>query len=358
MCRKDYFMNTKIDKIKLTNVPVAKIDDPDRLRKDGILIKDKKGQNYIAGSGQKFTRLTVKDKVVDQYVVGYDSLHHAPYTKMELSVKKKNGNLECNSVADTYSQMLHTQEHLLEEYGIVTDCTDAKISYLEINRTFPLNGRFADYKRVFILLMSRLPKNKGVQIDFKNIIDNSYVLDEYVATNNSSAIKIYNKSSQLKLELTEDILRAEITLKKAQSVKRAFGSNQLNDLTDSMVDEYFISKMQKLFVKPVQKWKKLRDKKILNLIRKMKEKEHHWVGSVLGTLQNEEILTGIPAVLDVNELLPVLDQIVASRRKARTKKQFQDQATKVYTAFDRRDDIKLEEVLRKMCTTSKLMCDQ
>ena len=193
MCRKDYFMNTKIDKIKLTNVPIAKIDDPDRLRKDGILIKDKKGQNYMAGSGQEFTRLTVKDKVVDQYVVGYDSLH-APYTKMELSVKKKNGNLECNSVADTYSQMLHTQEHLLEEYGIVTDCTDAKISYLEINRTFPLNGRFADYKRVFILLMSRLPKNKGVQIDFKNIIDNSYVLDEYVATNNSSAIKIYNKN--------------------------------------------------------------------------------------------------------------------------------------------------------------------
>ena len=71
MCRKDYFMNTKIDKIKLTNVPVAKIDDPDRLRKDGILIKDKNGQNYMAGSGQEFTRLTVKDKVVDQYVVGY-----------------------------------------------------------------------------------------------------------------------------------------------------------------------------------------------------------------------------------------------------------------------------------------------
>ncbi len=64
-------MNTKIDKIKLTNVPVAKIDDPDRLRKDGILIKDKNGQNYMAGSGQEFTRLTVKDKVVDQYVVGY-----------------------------------------------------------------------------------------------------------------------------------------------------------------------------------------------------------------------------------------------------------------------------------------------
>lgn len=343
-------MKTKIDKIKLTNIPVEDIEDMSRLRKESVIVKDSKAHNYMTGTGQAFTRLNINDNVIDKYVVGW--IGDKPYSKMELSVKSKNGNLECNSIADTYEQMINAQAHLMQKYGVVTDSIDAKVSYIEINRTFQLKGRFKDYKRVITLMMSRLPKNKGVQIDFKNINGESYVLDEYVASNKSSAIKIYNKSLQMKMEVEHELMRVEITLKKSQSVKRAFGTNRIEDLTDEMIDSYFTSKMQEWFKEPLEKWRKNRDKKLLKLMEEMKQTEHHWVGSVIGSLQNEEILTGIPAVLDVDELLPVSDCIVLPKRKHRTREQFKKQSAKIYTAFNRKDSEKLEELLTNLCTTS------
>ena len=345
--------NTKIDKIKISNIPVIDIENPEELRKKSILIKDKKNQNYTTESGKTFTRLCIKDKVVDQYSVGINNLNHNPYNKLELSIHGDHGNLYCNTVTDTYMQIIRAQGHLLENYGILTENSDAKISYIEINRTFPIEGKFEEYKRVLFLMMSRLPKNKGTQIDFKNLQDSKYVIDEYASNNTMSSIKIYNKSSQLKLKLGKDVMRVELTLKKAKSVKSAFGTNRLEDLTDEMIDQYFVEHMQKYFRDSILRWKVKRDKKLIKLMREMKESQHHWIGSVLGALLNEEILTGIPAVLDINEILPLVDQVVTSRRKARTKEQFQTQAKRIYTAFDRRDDEKLEELLRLLCTTSE-----
>lgn len=246
--------STLIDKIKLSNISVESICDMKNLREKGVLSCDTGKMKYVTESGQEFSWLCIKDDKIDKYGAKCDGLHQRNQTTMELSVKDDvMGNFICRSVNEVWEQIIESQGHLLEKYGIVTNADDPTVNYIEINRTFPVNGRFEDYKRALILMMSRLPKRKGVQIDFKNVSAEGYEINEYVASNKSSAIKIYNKSMQMQLKLDADYMRVEITLKKSKVVKEAFGSNRLEDLTDKKIDDYFVDQMVKWFKEPVAK---------------------------------------------------------------------------------------------------------
>ena len=143
-------------------------------------------------------------------------------------------------------------------------------------------------------------------------------------------------------------MRVELTLKDAKTVKGAFKTNLWNELTDEVINEYFNGQMKKLFADPVERWKVQQKNKIVKMMKEKKDKEHHWIGAVLGCLQDEEVLTGIPQLMDVKELLPIVDQVATPRRKKRIREQFIRQAQNVQTAFNNRDDEKLQEILTKM----------
>mgnify|MGYP006935427217 CR=1 FL=1 len=340
-----------IDKIRFTNISIEDIEDLDQLQEQEYLTKESGKMKYITNSGKEFNHLTIKDDVVDIFSAGTSKLNGncIPHTKMELSIHgKTDGNLYCNTVLEYEDQLIQTQEYLWNKYGVKTNSENLKVSYIEINKTFRLEHPFAEYKRPIILLMSRLPKNKGVQMDFKSLINRKYKINDFAVSNNSSAIKIYDKSSQMQIEAQGELMRVELTLKDAKTVKGAFKTNIWNELTDEAINEYFNTQMKKLFSEPVERWNTLQKKKIVKMMEEKKDKEHHWIGAVLGCLQDEEVLTGIPQMMDIKELLPIVDQVVASRRKKRTKEQFIKQAQNVQTAFNNRDDEKLKEILKKM----------
>lgn len=340
-----------IDKIQFANISIEDIEDMNQLQEQEYLTKESGKMKYITSSGKEFNRLTIKDDVVDVFSAGMSKLNGncIPYTKMELSIHgKSDGNLYCNTVCEYEDQLIQTQEHLWNKYGVKTNAENVKVSYIEVNKTFRLEHLFAEYKRPIILLMSRLPKNKGVQMDFKSLINRKYKINDFAVSNDSSAIKIYDKSSQMQIEAQGELMRVELTLKDARTVERAFKTNLWNELTDEVINEYFNGQMKKLFADPVERWNTLQKKKIVKMMEEKKDKEHHWIGAVLGCLQDEEVLTGIPQMMDVKELLEIVDQVATSRRKKRTREQFMRQAQNVQTAFNNRDDEKLKEILKKM----------
>lgn len=337
---------TLIDKIKLSNIPVDSIGNMEDLKNRGILSCDSGKQKYLTRTGQEISYLFVSDRKIDKYEVRKrkDSYH----TKMELSIRdEKSGNFYCHTVDEVMEHVKQIRDHLIDQYGIVVCTSEPKINYIELNRTFPIDGNFEDYKRALILMMSRLPKNKGVQMDFKEISSDGYKLNEYAAKNKSSQFKIYNKSMQMKLNLEADHMRVEITLLKSSVVKRELGSNLLNDLTDQKIDQYFRKYMEDFFVKPLEQWREISKSEIKKLIVATRKKDVHWISSVLGSLLNKEVQTGIPSMLDIEQLYEALDEL-KFKRTNRLKAQFQNRVEKVYTVFNQNDGDKLKEVIDKL----------
>lgn len=339
-----------IDKIKLSNVEISSIFDAEKLEDKGCLHREEAGMRYAATqNGVDFTRINVKDEQVRLFA-GVDNLHRRKYSKMELNVSgKEHGNLYCDDVVGLWDRIIAAQGYLMQNYGIKTDVEESKITYIELNKTFKASGNFDAYKRPLALLMSFLPANMGVQGDFRTN-NEGYQLTEKLAGNKSRSLKVYDKSSQVKINIDGSIIRVELTLKKPETIKQAFGSNRLDQLTDSLVNNYFDAQMQKLFADPLEKWQKEKEKRLLHLMEQKKEEEHHWIGAVLGTLQDQEVLSGVPEVMDVHDLFPLVDQLQTAK-KARTKRMLVEQAQKVQTAFNRRDDLKLQELIGKFIGT-------
>lgn len=339
-----------IDKIKLSNVEISSIFDAEKLEDKGCLHREEAGIRYAASkNGVDFSRVNVKDEQVRLFA-GVDNLHRRKYCKMELKVSgKEHGNLYCDDVVGLWDRIISAQGYLLKDYGIETDVENSKITYIELNKTFTVSGDFDSYKRPLALLMSFLPANMGVQGDFR-LNDGAYQLTEKFSGNKSRSLKVYDKSSQVKINIEGSVIRVELTLKKPETIKQALGSNRLDQLTDEVVNNYFNTQMKKLFSDPLKKWQEKKEKKLLHLMEQKKVEEHHWIGAVLGVLQDHEVLSGVPEVLDVHELLPMVDRMQAAK-KARTKRMLMEQAEKVQTALNRRDDLRLKELIGKFIGT-------
>ena len=259
-----------IDKIRFTNISIEDIEDLDRLQEQEYLTKESGKMKYITSSGKEFNRLVIKDDVVDIFNAGMANNlngYCTPRTKMELSIHgKPDGNLYCNTVLEYEDQLIQTQEHLWNKYGVKTNAENVKVSYIEINKTFRLKYPFAEYKRAIILLMSRLPKNMGVHMDFKTLSNREYQVNDFAVANKSRAIKIYNKSLQMQIEAQGELMRVELTLENPKAVEKAFKTNLWNELTDEVINEYFIRQMKKLFADPVERWKAQQKKKIVKMM--------------------------------------------------------------------------------------------
>ena len=109
-------------------------------------------------------------------VAGGKSLKGLPvsYCTLECNVKNQGyGNLACYTVEDYAARLKEIQKHLLSEYGILTDFTYIKVKEIEINRTFKLDGEFADYHRAITVLMNNLPTYLKSQMEYMKVEQNS-----------------------------------------------------------------------------------------------------------------------------------------------------------------------------------------
>lgn len=366
-----------IDKVTFSHVMIKDIENIEKLIELDVVKRkeDEDSQNpkkrYVTYSGQKFDYLHIKnDEMINDLKVGINPKSKKAYGTMQLSVKNSSGNnLICNSVEDFRRQLEATKAHIKVKYGIEIDLSDLTLKKIEINKTFRLDGAFDDYKRVFKFIMGVLPPKSylNTQGEFRKKNNNGYEYQTFYARtsrNNKQEyssdgqirkpkqyleLKIYNKTQQLMglILLDDDYLRLEFSIVNSQKIKREFGTNRFDMITDEKINAWFDTKIDEWIVKPLQKFKAERDKKVLKLMKEQLKIEKHWVSNVIGILQNQEVEQDYPVLLDVEELIPLVDSLGIDR-PGRVKNSFRRQATKIQTVLSNRDDLKLAEIIEKL----------
>ena len=269
------------------------------------------------------------------------------------------GNLSCYTVQDYLERLQEIEKHLIDTYGIHVDLSDITVREIEVNRTFRLHDDFSAYHRCITLLMANLPQYLKNQMDFKKSWQNNVEYQTYYATSKTTnkskrylLFKIYNKSKSVEniVLLTDSYMRVEFRLVGSEKVKKALGTNKFVELTDQIINQYFDTQVQKLIIKPYERWRSERDKHITELMQEQREADiRHWQTNVLRIIMNEEVKQKHPLLLDISELLPLVNNLnISSKRRYEVKKNFSRQAQKFETVLCSEDHKKLQEILDKL----------
>lgn len=352
-----------LDKMIIGGIEILGFSDiEDLIEKDVVEITTSKTK-YKTICGEEFNKLIIEnDGVIDKMIAGSKMIagRRVNYCNLEITVKKTNaGNLNCYTVYDYIDRLREIQNHLERVYGIVADFTEATIKEVEINRTFKLENDFENYHRVISLIMTNLPTYLRNQTDCKKVVDGSNEYQTYYAisktTNKSKRyllFKIYNKTKAIEniILLADSYMRVELRLVGAEKVKSSLGTNKFFDMTDELINSYFDKQVDKLIVKPFNKWLKKRDKYLINLMKSERQRDiRHWQTNVLRTLQNEEITQKRPILLDIGELMPLVNQLnLTPSHKYNVKRNFGRQSKKFESVFCNNDHLKMNEVIEKL----------
>lgn len=363
-------MNTKVkektallDKMILGGISILGFKDKDNLMQKGIVEITSSQVRYVTATGETFNKLLIEnDGIINKLVAGSKVIGNkrVDYCNLETTIKPtETGNLVCYTVDDYIGRLLEIQEHLESTYGIIVDFSDVNIKEVEINRTFKLKENFENYHRVLTLIMTNLPTYLKNQMDYKKVIKGSSEYQTYYATSKTTnkskrylLFKIYNKTKAIEniILLTDSYMRVEFRLVGAEKVKKALGTNKFSELTDQLINTYFDEQIDKLIIKPFEKWQKDRNKYLVKLMKDERTRDiRHWQTNVLRLLQNEEIAEKRPVLLDIEELVALVEQLnLKPKRGYDVRNNFRKQSKKYETVFFNKDDLKMKEILEKL----------
>ncbi len=352
---------TRLDRIELFNGEILQIYDIVELKRKCVIIDNSTPRYYQTETGQIFSSLTIKeDNKIDMLRAGSNGMGKN-YLTLNTTVKDGiYGNLIGNTVYEYKEQIKEIAEYLKNKYGIVITFNDAKLKYIEINRTFKLKDEFKSYSRVLELILTIMPRMK--KVNMIGIIENKKIkLETYgvISTRNGKRNKqyeeiiFYDKKSQLKsninIELIGEYMRCEIKLKNAKLIEQKLKTNKLYKLTQDIIDEWFKKEVKKLIHEPLLRWKVERDTILKNIIKQeLKKDKRKWQVNTLRRLSVMEIENKVPVILDVEELNCVIDDMPQITRKKRVKENFIKQAQKYEKVFVNNDMDKLNELLSKL----------
>ena len=352
-----------LDKIILGSINILEFRNIENLIQKGIVEIPSSQVRYITASGQTFNKLLIEnDGVINKLIAGSKIIGNkrVDYCNLETTIKPTGtGNLVCHTVEDYLGRLIEIQEHLEKTYGIIADFSDINIKEVEINRTFKLEENFENYHRVLNLIMTNLPQYLKNQMDYKKVMNGSSEYQTYYATSKTTnkskrylLFKIYNKTKAIEniILLTDSYMRVEFRLVGAEKVKKALGTNKFAELTDKIINNYFDEQIDKLIKKPFEKWQKDRNKYLVGLMKKERERDiRHWQSNVLRMLQNEEIAQKRPVLLDIEELIPLIDTLnLKANRRSDVKGNFRKQSSKYETVFCNNDHLKIDEIIKKL----------
>jgi len=359
-----------IDKLVLSNVDVQSIRDPNELNEKGMLCNGKSRMKYYTKNGEEFTSLNIKDDFFGKLKAGVNYGTGGLYSSFATSVR--NGicsNLVCNTMDDYKNQIENAKKYLIEKYGIYVDFENSIVNSIEINRTFQINNGIADYKRPIELIAWNIPGKRRMNLiqDFKRKIENGFTTETFVITSRKikknkyektkkskqyEELIFYGKSEQLEkiIFLSELYMRFEIKITGAAKIKKMIGTNKFYKITDQNINDFFHNEVKELIVDPFTIWKEKRDKKLLKLLRSQRSQKHDWIVNTLLILANEELKNGVPFILDVSEIIPLIDKmgIKDSQRRYKIRENFKNQAKRKADVFCNNDDQKLQELLYKL----------
>lgn len=355
-----------LDKVVFGGISILGFDNKDNLiTKDIVEMTSNANCRYITTSGQTFNRLLIEnDGVIDRLIAGSKLMggNRIDYCNLETTIKNsETGNLACYTVNEYIGKLLDIQKHLKKQYGIDADFSDITVKELEINRTFKLDADFDNYHRAVNLIMANLPSYMKNQMDYKKVVHSNIEYQTYYATSKITnrskrylLFKIYNKSKAIEniILITDSYMRVEFRLVGAEKIKKALKTNKFAELTDQIINDYFDEQIDRMIKTPFQKWKKERDKYLVQLMKDERQKDiRHWQSNVLRILQNEEIAQKHPVLLDIEELIPLVNQLdLKINRRCDVKRNFRKQSKKFETVFCNNDHLKLDEIIKKLTT--------
>lgn len=368
---------TRLDKIGLKDGEIINIDDLEELKQRNILFineKSKKSDDeqntsdkYVTRSNQAFSYLRIKkDGEINQLKAGKSGLGKQ-YVTLQTNVCDGNiSNLQGNTIKEYHEQLKRIEEKLQSNYGIQASFDNSNVNYIEIQRTFRLEHDFNAYSRDIELILAEMPRMNYVSEFGDTLLDDTYFDEKFNQMETHTVwnkrgkskcksfqmVSIYNKSKQIRgvIYLDGDCMRFEITLAGTQNIQSAFKTTKLYELTDEKINQYFAEQIDKLIVKPLDRWRAKRNAYLKKLIKSEREKDiYNWQVNVLRVLNTQEnIHHGKPCLLDVSELYPIIDKIKDINRKQRVKDRFLVQAEKYESIFCNRDDLKLQEIIDKL----------
>lgn len=369
---------TRLDKIGLKDGEIISIDDLEELKQRNVLFVNEKSKKsdvesqntsdkYVTRNNQSFSYMKIKkDGEINQLKAGKSGFGKQ-YVTLQTNVCDGNiGNLQGNTVKEYHEQIKRIEKKLQSNYGIQASFDNSTVNYIEINRTFRLEHDFNAYSRDIELILAEMPRMNYVSEFGDTLLDNTYFeekfnqIEAHTVWNKQGKSKnkqfqmvsIYNKSKQIRgaIYLDGDCMRFEITLVGVKNIQSAFKTTKLYELTDEKINQYFAEQIDKLIVKPLDRWRAKRNAYLKKLIKSEREKDiYNWQVNVLRVLNTQEnIHHGKPCLLDVSELYPIIDKIKDINRKQRVKDRFLVQAEKYEKIFCNRDDLKLQEIIDKL----------
>lgn len=355
-----------IDKMVLNNLLITDISDIDYLADIGVLeVNPNPDVRSYYTDGGSFRQLKIKqDDKIDLLSAGTvktGKIWHT-YCNLHTSVQRYNSNLRCYTVGDYQKQVNDIQTALRGKYGVVLDTMWATIKQIEINRTIRLNDDFKWYHRVLQLIMFNLPYPFAKQMDFKKKAAGEIQCDTYYATTKKTAkskkyqeLKIYNKSKQLQFIVSDGWMRVELKIVGASKVKKELCTNDLSELTDGQINDYFDRMMQKLIVQPYRKWQEQQKKEIKKIMQEQRKINlKRWQIGTLTRILDEEIDRQCPVALDIDQILAVVPELkdVPVKYIKAIQQNMDDQAGKCAAVLCNYDSERMEEIIEKLTSKS------
>lgn len=344
-----------IDKVAIYNFDIEDISDIEDLKKKNLITIEKNPVRYIeTNSGQQYKKIELeKCEHFDTFVCALSKCGK-PYTKMELSENGKDGmrNLNCITLEQLKTKIEDAERYLADEMGILCNFDFAKIKSIELNKTFEIALDSIAYDRVIKTMINLMPTTAS---KIKNpIISDSTT---YSASNKSQTetLKIYDKANQLKKvhhkKINENILRVEIQLiNAANKIKTRFGSANLSDLTDEIIQEYFSEYVKKNIINPFFNHLQFQEKQVKKILKdNYKKSDYEWIDNVLHIISDYEMVNEIPLMFDVEQMKDWLDVLDLPRQnKYYIYKRFRQKIVNYSTVYNNHDLQKYRELINKI----------
>ena len=327
-----------MDKVSVYGFTVKDIEDIYPLVKQGIVSIEAGKDKYLTTiAGDQYSRITIKNEsLFDSFIFGIGSSGHV-YGRLDISINNpEDYNLNCFS-ADEYKQRISDIKDLLEiKYGIYARFNEAKFQYMEINKTIEVDDIVAEYSRVLNLVFSLFPGHlrlKDINAASSYDEDKDWGAEKEALTLRRSSgesgidITAYDKTTQINRKLKKDkrdehvdknYLRFEVHLKSAKKIKDALGTNGVWDIKDKMLNFFFRDFLKKAVMDPYNKYCLQRDKRVRKVLNECyMPGSRTWIRDVMFKICRIEIRKGIPLILDIKELIPLLKILPFNTRQAR-----------------------------------------
>lgn len=269
-----------IDKSKLNNITINYIDIDKFRSNDNVTVATLPPQahGYLIPTDDDYINVSylgiTDEALFDKLQVGIKKNKGSinPYALLEITIADNtNNNLIPYSVSDYHSRLERIAQYLEQRYGLYVTYENATFSELELNVTQKMHDSMTAYYHILSLMLNNAPKRYKTRALYTS---SNGSLTGLTASNNSTQLKIYDKTHQLdtcfKIKVNGEYMRIEYTLKNSQRIKRALGTTSLSEITDNKIKQFLHTEIEKDLISPLMAHIEYSNKELKKLYRQVK----------------------------------------------------------------------------------------